>query len=247
MGINRNFKIDREKPDYIVLIGPRATSTVEREKYVFAKNEKKGAKLLRLKPGVAMPDELKSNDDFVSLGAVKRKREGEDSSDDSEAEHTHYRSIEGKAKPRTLPEDEKFEYLSASESDSEARRTVEIDEDARKEYVILSRAVNANKEDIEAWMALIHHQENMLGLNGRRKRTDAERRSTAEIKLDMYKKALKSCGTTLQNRERIILGIIEEGAKIWSPGEQAKRWEKVMKAEPQSDLLWRRYQESRIQ
>ena len=106
-------------------------------------------------------------------------------------------------------------------------------------------------EDIEAWFALINHQDAMLGLGGgaQHKATEAELKSIADIKISMYQKALKAASRKsdpLKNRERIILEMMKEGAKIWTQAEQAERWEQATRQEVASSLLWKRYLDFRM-
>jgi len=247
IGVNRRFRIERGQveDDGIILADRRETSILKREKYVFARNEKKGARLLKIRPEESIKDDAASNADYVSLRTSrKRKRGGSTSSSSGEEERTHYRSIEGKAKVGKKPDDEALEYATESDlSDSELGRTIRFDEAIRLRSIELSRNVDKNPQDIDAWLALIDHQDALLGLSdhGRRKITTAEIQSTAEIKLDMYQKALKMAGSTLANRERLLLGLMAEGSKVWSPKEQQQRWEQISQDDLNSILLWKQY------
>ena len=103
--------------------------------------------------------------------------------------------------------------------------------------------MDEHPEDVEAWIALIDHQDSLLGWadEGRRKVTTAERRSTADIKLHMYEKALVKAGSTLATRERLLLGLMAEGAKIWDFKTQSERWEQVSQDNLDSVILWKQY------
>ena len=217
----------------------------KREKYAFARNEKKGARLLRIKPVEEgrSEDLLATNLDFVPLSKpTKRKRSDSDSSMEGDYEKKHFQLIEMPAGPEAKPEDQDLEYATESDSDAEGR-TIKVDEETRQKHVELSRQADKDPSNLEAWLALINHQDAMLGLGdfAHRKITTAEIQSTAEIKISMYEKALKSAGETLQNRERILLGMMKEGAKVWSQTEQAKRWENLTSQEVGSSRLWREY------
>ncbi|KAM3070323.1 hypothetical protein ACMFMG_010155 [Clarireedia jacksonii] len=74
----------------------------------------------------------------------------------------------------------------------------------------------------------------------RRRITNAEIRSTADIKIHMYEKALEKA-RTLQDRERLLLGLMTEGAKIWDIKVRSDRWAKIAKDNIDSLILWKSY------
>jgi len=231
----------------IVLSDRRVERKREREKYAFAYNEKKVPRLLRIRPELEEDVATGYNLDFIAFrNSRPRKRQKLDSdlADSSEEDNTHYRSIEGKAKAVAEPLEEGLEWASISDSsDPETGRIIKFDDDLRKENIRLSRRVDEHPEDVEAWIALIDHQDTLLGWadEGRRKITTAERRSTADIKLHMYEKALTKAGSTLANRERILLGLMAEGAKVWDFKTQSERWEQISQGNLDSVLLWKQY------
>ena len=216
----------------------------QREKYAFARNEKKGARLLRMKSveDGRTEDLLAANFDFVPLSKLtERRRSVSDCSMEGDYEK-HFHLIDKPAGPYAKPEDQDLEYAAESDSNAEGR-TIKVDEAIRQKHVELSRQADKEPSNLEVWLAFINHQDAMRGLGEfeHRKITSAEIQSTAEIKISMYEKALKSAGETLQNRERILLGMMKEGAKVWSQKEQAKRWENLTSQEIGSSRLWREY------
>lgn len=249
LGANPGHKIERNSAEDkgIILIDRRNDRKGEREKYAFARNEKKAPRLLRIRPDLAEDAAAAENLDFIAFQNPrlrKRQRIGSDASSSSEEDRKHYRSIEGKAKGVNESIEEGLEWTSDSDSsDPETGRTIKFDEALRKENINLSRRVDENPGDVDAWIALIDHQDSLLGLSdgGHRKITIAERRSTADIKLHMYEKALAKAGTTLVNRERLLLGLMAEGAKIWDFKTQSERWEQVSQENLDSVLLWKQY------
>ena len=232
-----------EEVDGIIMVDSRQ-SIGKREKYAFARNEKKGARLLRVKPieEGGGEDLLAADGDFVPLNKPKRRKRSESDSSIEGDYLKNFQLIEMPAGPEAKPEDQDLEYVTESDSDAEGR-TIKVDEATRQKNVELSRQVDKDPTNLEAWLALINHQDAMLGLGefAHRKITSAEIQSTAEIKISMYEKALKSVRETLQNRERILLDMMKEGAKVWSQAEHAKRWEKLASQEVGSSRLWREY------
>lgn len=98
-----------------------------------------------------------------------------------------------------------------------------------------------NPSEIENWLALIDHQDLLLQSSiDRRRPTNAEIKSTAEIKTHMYEKALEKM-TLLQDREKLLLGLMAEGLKIWDVKAQSSRWEQISNNNIDSLLLWTSY------
>lgn len=56
----------------------------------------------------------------------------------------------------------------------------------------------------------------------------------------MYQKALVKA-TTLPDRERLLLGMMEEGSKFWETKTQAEKWKQISKDNIDSVLLWQSY------
>ncbi|TVY42146.1 Protein NRDE2-like protein [Lachnellula subtilissima] len=247
LGAPSKLKIDRDHSDDkgIVLYDWRASKFGHREKYVFSRVERERPQLLKIRPDLAAENSEDQSLDFVPLDLVrgkKRKRTGGNDSSGSDNDDTHYRSIHGKSKARSQPTDEALQYATESESSgSEAGFKLDSDASQRQKNVELSRRVEQHPNDIDAWLALIGHQDVLLrGQDDRRRITNAETKSTAEIKIHMYEKALEKA-TTLKDRERLLLGLMEDGAKIWDTKAQSDRWEKISKDNIDSLMLWRSF------
>ena len=247
LGLPSDMKIDRDLGDEkgIVIRNLRESKSKHREKYVFSKIERDRPRLLKVRPEAVAEETSGQEADFVPLQAPRRKKrkihghvEGESSG--SERDEKDYRSIYGKIKD-TQPEDEDFQYATDSElSDSEAGRTLKMDPSIQRQNVELSRKVENSPHDIDAWLALIDHQDVLIRAQNGRWTTNAETKSIADIKLHMYEKALQNAGT-LPDRERLLLGIMKEGAKIWEVKAQADRWEQISKDNIDSLVLWMSY------
>jgi hypothetical protein len=247
LGALKNTRIDRTFADdkAIVLSDRRDEAKAQREKYVFARNEKKAERLLRIRP-----DENTSavdNLDFIALQISKprkRARLSSHSSHSSQEDEHHYRSIEGKAKTSKEILDNDLEWATESDSsDPQSGRTIKFDEALRKRNIELSRRVDEHPREVDAWVALIEHQDNLLGWadGGHRKVTAAEKRSTADIKIHLYEKALAKANPSLQDRERLLVGMMTDGAKVWDFKTQSERWEQISQDNLDSVLLWKQY------
>ena len=253
LGLAPNNRIDRYTSNEQTL----RTSTIrhdelkKRDKASFAKLERKNVRTLRVKPDSQPHPPFDSNADFLPLhrGTERKRKRGNsgqssDSSDSSSDAVHHYKSLEGKAKRPDRPEDRDLVYASdASETGSEGVRSIALDEAVRNKSIVLSRRVDADPTNADAWLDLINHQDALLELGQMSMRseiTNAERLSTADIKTSIYERALQHIEDPLQ-RERMILGLMEEGAKVWETKKVYSKWRDVLEANPSYFGLWQQY------
>ncbi|KAI9721289.1 MAG: hypothetical protein M1812_002451 [Candelaria pacifica] len=252
IGIPLGSKIDRDLSNEKRLVtSERDGQRVgPREKYVFAKNERKGIKKLRLRSLDLPTTTSEARPDYISLrpsSGLKRKRNRHDSSPNSSSDEDgqNYRSIEGKAKQATRPTDPDLQYASeSSASEYEEHRSFGLDDATKQQSMALSRKVADEPTNLKAWLELIRHQDKLLGLETgptRRKVTLAERHSTADIKLSMYEKAVENFPKHAEGREHLLIGMMEEGAKIWETKKQASKWKTVLHENPGMIELWKNY------
>ncbi|APA10617.1 hypothetical protein SS1G_12552 [Sclerotinia sclerotiorum 1980 UF-70] len=249
LGAPRDTKIDREYSDDkgIVLTNLTEFRSHNREKYIFSKAERDRPRLLKIRPEVLAEESFLHDEDYVPFQisrGKKRKRVDREAGSkfDSDHDDTHYRSIQGKAKISSQPQDDAFQYASDSDSSgSDSGRTMRLESSIKQKNIELSRKIEQAPADVEAWIALIGHQDTLLKAGDDRRRiTNAEIRSTADIKIHMYEKALKNIHC-LPDRERLLLGLMVEGSKIWEIKVQAERWEQIAKDNIDSLILWKRY------
>ncbi|KAI9814175.1 MAG: hypothetical protein M1827_003341 [Pycnora praestabilis] len=253
IGAAAECKIDRSiSKDSVLVIGSRdGRPSLPREKYAFAKNERKGIKKLRIRPVEEQIPSLEEVRDYIPLRTLqgkKRKCElyGSHSPSSSSAEDNHhYRSIQGKAKAKHEPTDPDFEFASnPSASDDEDAQLLDLSQETRQRGMDLSRKVELQPTNVEAWLDLIDHQDNLLSFGGgsdSRELTNAERRSTADIKLSMFTRALERVGSRQEGREVLLLGMMDEGSKIWEAKKLSNEWERVLRGNPSFIRLWTRY------
>lgn len=249
LGVPRGTKIDREYSDDkgIVLSNLRELKSNSREKYIFSKVERDRPRLLKIRPEVLTEEPFLQDESFIPLQVSRgknRKRVDQEAGSNSDSDHddTHYRSIKGKAQSSNEPQDVAFLYASNSDSSgSDTGRTMRLESSIKQKNMELSRKVEQAPSDIEAWLALIEHQNTLLRAGDDRRRiTNAEIKSTADIKIHMFEKAIDKIHN-LQDRERLLLGLMAEGAKIWEIKTQAERWAQIAKDNIDSLVLWKRY------
>ncbi|OAA48223.1 DUF1740-domain-containing protein [Beauveria brongniartii RCEF 3172] len=180
---------------------------------------------------VAPAGEDDQDEGFLSLRSSEKQKGKADSSED-EAEQS-YRSIEGKAKPKA--------YDSDMDSDTDA--SIEVDDTEASnpmkwKSIQLNRRVKDNPEDVDAWLELVEHQDELLRVStAEGTAPDQESHSYSEIKLSMLEKALAHAQDAVE-RERILVPLMREGAKVWSSKVAAKKWAELG-TQADSHALWR--------
>lgn len=257
VGLHKDQKIDQAISTDTVLVLSNDTHGLpnNKDRHARWKLGRQGARELKIKPRLEQDLNVRPAPavaDYIPLEnaqRAKRRRSDEASlmgfASSSDENDTHYRSMKGKAKPKKEPADPDVKYNSdASSSQGIAgRRPLTIDEMARRKHVQLSKRVDAEPTNFEAWNHLISHQDNMLGLGHDSTRTiykHAERRSIAEIKLAIYEKALEKVKDS-QGRESLLLSMMQEASRIWERDEISSRWKSILKQNSQSLRLWTKY------
>ncbi|KAI9783090.1 MAG: hypothetical protein M1839_004259 [Geoglossum umbratile] len=246
IGLDRESKIVRElSSEKGIVIQSRFNGTARsREKYAFSRNERKGTKKLRIKSFDREDAAFEATLGFIPLRlarGMKRERMGTGHSSSGENDDHHYRSIEGKAKAGSHPEDRDLEFASESSASDYERIESSWDETARQRNIELSQRVEADPTNVDAWLELVNHQDNLTGARqGRRNLTSAERLSTADVKLSMYEKALNKVGNS-RGRERLLVGLMEEGGKIWDFKKLSSKWQTMLQENPGFIGLWTKY------
>lgn len=131
-----------------------------------------------------------------------------------------------------------------SASDYEGGRYSETEPQAQKTRDELSRAVDQDPSNVDAWLKLIEYQDHVRGIGqnkpGVTNITRAEWQSNAEVKVSMYESALLKA-VTKEAKEKLALGLVDEGSKIWDSGMLSARWQSLLRTIPDSLKLWTHY------
>ncbi|KAK1147568.1 hypothetical protein N8T08_000910 [Aspergillus melleus] len=246
LGLPPNYKIDRDTAEGDALVirtdAWRSDASKTKSKRTLAGLHKQRPKLLRIRQASSPNEDADASKDFLPLNVSGSRRRqaiiGEIESDD---EKHAYRSIHGKAKPEDdIPSD--LEAVSDSGSSDDEGVRIDPDQEIKQQNVELTRAVEKNPGDVGTWLQLIDHQETLLQGAGRESSalTYAEKQSVADIKLSLYERALKRSG---QNpaRDRLLLGRLEEGAKLWDTKKLSAQWQAVLKSNAHFVSLWIKY------
>lgn len=160
------------------------------------------------------------SDGFISMESSKKFQKRLQSDASSDEEQPSYRSIEGKAKANNdVDESEDDESDSSIELQDE-----ELGNPLKWKSIQLSRQVKEHPGDIDAWLELVDHQNDLMReSHPDGSFSDNEAHSYAEIKVSMLESALGNA-TDTSDRERILVRLMREGPKIWTTKATAKRW-----------------------
>lgn len=243
LGLPRNHRIDRDTSERSALVirttAEFADSGKLKSKNILAGLRKQKGKLLRVRPQ-PISESTADEQDYLSLNISSHRGDRDYLREvESDDEKFAYRSIHGKAKPEDhIPSD--LEAVSDTDSDSEGFK-VDLNEEIKQTNAELTRKTQENPTDVGAWLRLIDHQSAVLsGAEESRPLTYAERTGLADIKMSLYEKALKQIGQN-SGKERLLLGLLEEGAKLWDTKKLLQRWQTTLKANSQFISLWVRY------
>ena len=222
----------------------------KRDKNALSKAPSASSKKLRVRlqrPDTSLEDR---NADFLPLGSSqgkkrKRDRHGHrsDSSSSSDDSSGQYRTISlesERAKPQY--EDDLLNVTATSESDNERKESA-LDLEIQRKRSELFRAVDVNPANCQAWLQLIDHQDKIAGhgsQSAQSRITTAEKQSNADVKLAMYEKALLKL-TKFKDKERLILGMMNEGSKVWDAKRLNLKWNDRIRTFPQSQALWQKF------
>ncbi|CAZ79699.1 unnamed protein product [Tuber melanosporum] len=239
LGLSPGIRIDREKGDGKGLVlqeRERRSGTNTRK--LFAALES-GVRVLRIKKdgGDSTIKVFESGMDFVPLfGSGRGRKRGitDFEQEESEREDNHYRSLEGLKKLGENPEDRDLEYASAS--GSEGDYVTAEGWDNRQKTVELARKVDAAPGNVSAWLDYVNHQDTLLASTGRRT-TMAERKSTAEVKLDILGKALEKC----PGNEELLVKYMDIAQVVWDSRKMMTKWQQMLKENPTAIGLWTKY------
>lgn len=243
LGLPRNHRIDRDTSEGGALVirttAEFADSGKLKSKNILSGLRKQKGKLLRVRPQ-PISESTADEQDYLSLNISSHRGDRDHLKElDSDDDKFAYRSIHGKAKPEEHIASD-LEAVSDTDSENEGFR-VDLNEEIKQTNADLTRRTQENPTDVGAWLRLIDHQTAVLsGAEESRPLTYAERTGLADIKMSIYEKALKQIGQH-PGRERLLLGLLEEGAKLWDTKKLLQRWQTTLKANSQFISLWVRY------
>ncbi|KAG9784618.1 hypothetical protein KCU88_g2687, partial [Aureobasidium melanogenum] len=103
-------------------------------------------------------------------------------------------------------------------------------------HVELSRATVENPQDPEVWLAFIEYQQTYFSHEqGLRTSGITAGRSLIDLKISLYEQALSHVKDA-KGRQALILGMMQEGSKIWDAEKQASQWRKFLHKDSSFEL-----------
>ncbi|KAM0264768.1 hypothetical protein ACHAQJ_000593 [Trichoderma viride] len=181
-------------------------------------------------------DAIDEVEGYISLSSSKKRKRDQLDDQSSEDEKPSYRSIEGKAKPQRYSDSD-----SDEDSDMSADMlTADQNNPLKQKSIQLSKRVKHAPDDIDAWLELVDHQDALLRAGEDLDHTilENEAHSFAEIKVSMLESALQNVKSA-EDRRRVVVCLMREGAKVWTNKVATKKWSEVLKDEDSDFLLWK--------
>ncbi|KAL9115883.1 MAG: hypothetical protein Q9227_000251 [Pyrenula ochraceoflavens] len=173
--------------------------------------------------------------DYIDLDVDGRKRRKlgvahDDPEHGRSDDEDHYRSLLGARTPKVS--DKQLQQVR----DDDDQKLADKDLESRRHTATLSKRIEENPKDADAWLALIEYQD-VLKM---RAASNSEIKSLAEIKLSIYEKALSQISDP-NRRATLVIGMLEEGSKLWDSKKLDAQWQRAVKAEDTNVGLWIQY------
>ncbi|KAL7921975.1 NRDE-2, necessary for RNA interference domain-containing protein [Trichoderma austrokoningii] len=175
-------------------------------------------------------------DGYIPLSSSRKRKRDQVDNPSSDDEQPSYRSIEGKAKPR---------QYSDSDSDEDSDMSTDMlatekNNPLKQKSIRLSKQVKDSPDDIDAWLELVDHQDDLLRAGEDFDHTilENEAHSFAKIKVSMLESALENVKNA-EDRRRVLVLLMREGVKVWTSKAAAKKWSEVLKDRDDDFLLWK--------
>jgi len=181
------------------------------------------------------PEGPRETDEFVPLSTKKRRLDEDRSGSSDDEKELSYRSILRKTKNTASSDDDLGDSDSSAYVDA-----VSLSKDPIKVRSIeLSRRVKESPDDLDSWLALIDLQDDLFaGENGGRDPTADEIKGLADMKASLLESALAHAASE-PDREKLLVMLMREGLKTWTPAQLAKRWQEMARDNINSFELWK--------
>lgn len=250
VGLAQNQKIDHMASDHrhVVLSKFPHGSSTKLQKLAFDKVNKKRLRRLRKEPNGECNEAIDPTVDYVAVNCPRKRRKkynndgttSDSSSLSSDNGIDHYRLRERKINP--VGEDLSY-CTGTSASDSEGGPSYTLTDKVQQRRVELSKKIDSDPTCYDAWLALIDYQDAILGLDHaptRSKITKAETQSISDVKISIYEKAIEMV-ENLVDKESLIVGMMDEGNKVWESKKLSLKWRGLVQKHPTSVILWIKY------
>jgi hypothetical protein len=168
-------------------------------------------------------DLIRSQSDYVSLRQGKRRKLS------GQSELRPFSILDGSTKlDETSSSSDEGEHREPSDNDN----FTEFREDAvHKRQRDLMGETSQDPDNLDSWLSLVAHQEAIVlsyTVQSRRMTPD-QHRILSKLRIGVYEDAL-SKATLSETREQLVIGLMQEGAKLWDRQQQAAQWDKTLAA-----------------
>lgn len=246
LGLPSSQKIERHGSSdrFMIISDEHFNHDIRRDRGLLGKVHR--LRELRITPHRRQSGVSDINADFLPLRSAKRnvdiQNEGQEQSDSSSDTGDRWQSMGGKLNPsKAFLEDSDLEDLSNSlHADKELLRLEAYDRNLRLESAVLLKKVDSDPNNGEAWLDLIEQQDRLLEHREHSSKVtgaSGQKLSAAATKLSIYEKAIEKVEDP-QFRQRLLLGMMSEGAKIWDKKVLSSNWVRLLKQNPNDIRLW---------
>nr|KAK5450986.1 snoRNA-binding rRNA-processing protein utp10 [Exophiala xenobiotica] len=176
-----------------------------------------------IKPPISSGDDDDLRKDFLNLrdGRARKRRRIS-----TEAERSISEGSSDESDHEIKPDGDHYEDpFDAFKKDPVQQRHLEF-----------SRATMERPEDVKTWLALINYQDVSFG--GRQDDQTAHTassRSLSELRISLYEQALSHVNDQ-EGRHTLILGLMQEGSKVWDVQKQASQWQSFLDKQSSFEL-----------
>lgn len=209
-----------------------------RDRAILSKAARKKTRVFKLRSEPESKDahSLEDEPDFLPLSVSQKMQDPKQDTDEVSGDAPNYRSIQGKAKARDFVDSD---LESADTSEPEAEAEFDSGNPTKQRSIELSRQVKDHPDNVKAWLELVDLQETLLRLNEnvRQDRTEDEAKGLASMRLALLEEALPHA-THEVDKQSLLLGLMREGARVWSSKVLSKRWEDLG-VQNSSFALWK--------
>ena len=223
----------------------------KREKNPFEKLNKIGMRELQIMPRKENNFRHDTADDFLPLqfASPKNKRKGgdadmSDSSTSSDLPLGRHLSFDRSA--IVIDRVDKEDLVSDASimgSVDDGHQTDLYGKTTLQKRTELVRRTETDPGNGNAWLDLVGYQDEIMGAGqGFRdsKITNAKRQGITEVKISIYERAIEKVANT-KDRERLLLGLMEEGSRIWGITQLTSEWRALLREYPENLGLWIKY------
>ena len=249
LGLPKEHKIDRSISDerQICTHNTNLRLSGRRDKLVFKQLKSDGPKVTLVQASTTTTPRYEYNLDYIGLSEDHSGRLSEEgatgygtgSQTSEEETEDIYRFHEGRKKAENkMGQAQSIGLNFPTEIVTRMKHSSETE--MRLKRAKLTQKTIEESANGQAWIELIDFEDDIL-YHGREVENSgisaAEKRSTADIKLSMYEKSLKTVLDPTY-RERLILGMLREGSRLWDSKKITDKWHEALRDNPGYISLW---------